>query len=512
MPSLHDLYCGRLLHKRRIVSAEQLWSALRKIHEAHQRGRVLGLVEALKAEGLITDRHARKLSLATKRHQLLVQEKMLARQILRDHLVPRDRLREVIDEQRDSKFQKGLGPMLVERGLVSDAKLAELRAGQAVDYAQTVGESEGEFLGRIATLEPPFSKDEEFKVLDMLGLAPGRTQKTENFFSSEDNGKSGEREPEWPRGESGEFAAPTSLLESTDSTEPEPPPPPDQLASVNSDLRPEDCPIYGYEIIEELGKGAMGVVYKARHIFSDRVTALKVLPLRLARDSQYLERFKREAIACMRLQHENIVRAYDFGGSEDYYYLALEFIDGTTLDHLLEHGPIVEQDALKIIRGVASGLDFAWQQRVLHRDIKPENIMITRDGDAKLCDFGIVKLVDMNNEASVTMAGTTVGTPYYISPEQARGEDDLDIRSDLYSLGVTLFHTLTGDVPFTGNSQGAILVRHILEEVPSPKTMKPDLSDEVCAIVGRLCQKSRDDRYQSPSELIAAIDHLPQRA
>jgi len=283
------------------------------------------------------------------------------------------------------------------------------------------------------------------------------------------------------------------------------------LASVSGEpkqLAPEDCPIYGYEILAELGKGAMGVVYKARHVFTDRLTALKILPLKLARDSHYLERFKREAIAAMRLQHENVVRAYDFGGSEEYYYLALEFVEGETLEKRLQRETRLPEDvALNFVRQIACALDEASRQGIVHRDVKPENILITKDGVAKLCDFGIVKLLD-RDEGAVTVAGTTVGTPFYIAPEQARGEEELDTRTDLYALGITLFHLITGRVPFTGKSQGAILVRHILEEVPDPRQLCSEVSEGCARILWRLTRKRREDRYASAAELVIEIDRI----
>ena len=250
----------------------------------------------------------------------------------------------------------------------------------------------------------------------------------------------------------------------------------------------------------------MGVVYKARHVFTGRITALKILPLKLAEKSQYLERFKREAIALMRIEHPNVVRGYDFGGSDDYYYLALEYVAGKTLDEVLQREPwLTEKRALLIVRQVALGLAAAARYGIVHRDIKPENIMVTAEGVAKICDFGIVKLEDLDDK-EVTLAGTTVGTPFYISPEQARGDENLDIKSDLYSLGITLYQLTTGEVPFTGKSQGIILVRHILEDVPDPRTLNPALTPKLAAIVSRLTQKKPQDRYPTVEALIHDID------
>jgi eukaryotic-like serine/threonine-protein kinase len=167
-----------------------------------------------------------------------------------------------------------------------------------------------------------------------------------------------------------------------------------------------------------------------------------------------------------------------------------------------------ERRALDLVRQIARGLQATHVAGLVHRDVKPENVIVTPESVAKLVDFGIVKLLDHEEEGAVTVAGTTVGTPFYISPEQARGEDDLDIRSDLYSLGITLFQLTTGKVPFTGKSQGAILVRHILEEVPDPRTVRDDLSEDLSKIVRKLTRKRREDRYPVPQDVVDAISQV----
>ena len=507
MPSLHDIYCGRLLVKRNIVVLQTIWESFQRLHKHFERGRVVGLIEDLKNAGVINEGHVQKLKKASVRHQLLIQEKLFAKLVLKHKHLSQESLRTLVAEQKRNSFAKGLGVMLVERSIINSEQLQELQAEQAIQYAEKVSESEERFQLVLAELSPPFSPEQEVKVLDALGLTADRKPKTEGLWTKKE--AKAAQSPDWVSTSEEAKADPErALYESSDNA----------FSNVSgrfpafvedNSLRPEDCPIYGYEILKVLGKGAMGVVYKARHIFTDRITALKVLPLRLAVDSQYLERFKREAMACMRLQHDNIVRAYDFGGSEDYYYLALEYIDGQTLEDLINKQKVIpEKQAVKLIRDVALGLDFAWKEGILHRDIKPENIMITHEGQAKLCDFGIVKLVDMDDQLGVTLAGTTVGTPFYISPEQAKGEDDLDIRSDIYSLGITLFHLLTGTVPFTGKSQGAILVRHILENVPDPRSFKADLSPTVAELVGYMTRKKRGERFQTPMQLVETIDKL----
>lgn len=500
MPSIHDLYCGRLLLKHKIVSTEQIWQALRFIHDDYRDGRVINLSAVLRKRGLLNEQNYRKFAKANDRHQILVREKLFARLVLELALATRDELRTIVQLQKQEGFRRGLGPMLVAEGLLDSGQLQELQAQLSVAYATTISKGEAAFMREIGELKAPFNADEERKILDLLNLSPGRKPKTEGLWSRQDAA----RASSGLRRSTGERIR-ADLLESTDGLTS--PFASGRLAAPVSDStrNPEDCLIYGYELIEQLGKGAMGVVYKARHIFSDRISALKVLPLQLAAESAYLERFKREAIASMRLQHENIVGAIDFGGSDEYYYLALEYVDGHTLEEELEqHGRVQHDAALCIALDICRGLDFAWKQNILHRDIKPENILLAHNGIAKLCDFGIVKLLD-RDESTLTQAGTTVGTPYYISPEQARGEDDLDIRSDIYSLGITLFHAVTGQVPFTGKSQGAILVRHILEDVPDPRSVHP-ISDELAELINRMTRKKPEQRFQNPGEIIAAIE------
>ena len=204
--------------------------------------------------------------------------------------------------------------------------------------------------------------------------------------------------------------------------------------------------IEGYEIIEKLGSGAMGVVYKARQVNMDRLVALKVLPPKLAKNEQYRDRFLREARAAAKLNHENVVRAYDIGQSHGLYYFAMEFIDGRSVQDIMkDNGPFDEQTALDIVKQIAQGLAQAQKLNIVHRDIKPDNIMITSTKTAKLCDLGLAKQIDVDPQ--LTAHGAAVGTPWYISPEQAKGIRKIDTRADLYSLGATLFHMVCGGPP-----------------------------------------------------------------
>ena len=274
------------------------------------------------------------------------------------------------------------------------------------------------------------------------------------------------------------------------------PPPPRQ---------PKEGQVVGrkYRLDAKIGEGGMGAVYAAEHVHTGRRVAVKLLhPDRTqATDAA---RFMREARAASAVGHAAIVEVLDAGYHAGAPYVVYELLEGETLEEALKRDAITFATLRDLTDQVLGALHAAHASGIVHRDVKPENVMLTRDGIAKLCDFGIVKL-DQMQEGTLTMTGTTVGTPHYISPEQARGEDALDVRSDLYSLGITLYHLATGHVPFTGRSQGAILVRHILEPVPDPRSHNPSLSREFSEIVRGLTHKKPEDRFVNGQAAADAI-------
>jgi len=268
--------------------------------------------------------------------------------------------------------------------------------------------------------------------------------------------------------------------------------------------------IEGYEILGKLGKGGMGAVYKARHQKLNKIVALKVLPPELASDQEYLDRFQREARAAAKLNHVNIVQALDVGESYGYHYFVMEYADGKTVKDLIEDkGTVDEADAIDIVEQIASALAHAAKNDLVHRDIKPSNIIVTPEGVAKLLDLGLAKSI--SEDQAITQTGVIMGTPFYLSPEQARSED-LDPRSDIYSLGVTLFHMLTGQVPFNGNSAATILYKHIFQEPPKAKSLNPRVSAPVSEFVVRLMAKSKDDRPATCEAMIEEIEVLREKA
>ncbi len=262
--------------------------------------------------------------------------------------------------------------------------------------------------------------------------------------------------------------------------------------------------IGGFDLLATLGKGGMGTVFKARQVSMDRLVALKVLPPNLAKNQGFVQRFLREARSAAKLNHPNIVQGYDVGDADGVYYFAMEFVDGPTLKDLIRRERrLDEKKALNLIGGVARALEHAHGHGIVHRDIKPENIMITREGVVKLADLGLAR----SSEAvdTVTLDGAALGTPHYMAPEQARGDPDIDIRADIYALGATLFHLVTGEFPFTGPTAAAIMAKHLTAPLPDPREKNPALSRPVCDLIRRMTAKEREDRPETPTDLLAEI-------
>jgi serine/threonine-protein kinase len=263
-----------------------------------------------------------------------------------------------------------------------------------------------------------------------------------------------------------------------------------------------------YELISKIGEGGMGTVYKAKDASNQRTVALKVLPPDMAQDKVFMGRFQREALAVTRLEHPNIVRGLDVGNADGAQYIAMEFVDGLDCDRILtRRGRIPEKEAVRIASQVARALEYAGAKRLVHRDIKPANILVMQDGTAKLTDLGLAKSTSAT-AAKLTQTGITMGTPHYISPEQAMGASDLDIRSDVYSLGATLYHLVTGRVPFEGSSPAVIVAKHLTEELPNPQDIVPELTDGLVLVLVKMMAKDRDDRYARPEELAKDLESL----
>lgn len=259
-----------------------------------------------------------------------------------------------------------------------------------------------------------------------------------------------------------------------------------------------------YEVMSELGQGAMGVVYKARDPLIDRIVAIKTINLGLAQEEkdEYEGRFYQEARAAGRLNHPNIVTIYDVGKSGDIAYIAMEFLQGCELRDLMrEHEKLPVDQVLDMVAQVASGLAYAHEHEIVHRDIKPSNIMVIRDGHVKITDFGIAR---MASSAVRTQTGMVLGSPKYMSPEQVMGRV-IDQRSDIFSLGVMLYEMLTGEAPFMGENVNAIMFKTLNYVPAAPSTLNSQVPEMLNFIVAKALAKGLDDRYQNAKDFAADL-------
>ncbi len=259
-----------------------------------------------------------------------------------------------------------------------------------------------------------------------------------------------------------------------------------------------------YEILEEIGRGGMGIVYKARCHLLNRLVAIKVLRPEFSHDEEFIKRFKYESQSAASLSHPNIVSIYDVGNDGDIYYIVMEYVNGKTLKQIIREsgGPMPMDKALSITCQVLRALDNAHRHNIIHRDIKPHNILITEDGIAKVTDFGIAKVT---TDYTLTYNKNIIGTAQYFSPEQAKGSI-VDEKSDIYSLGIVMYEMLTGKVPFEGDSPISVALKHIEENLKPPSQLNPNIPKGIDEIVMKATEKDTSRRYSSADEMLSDIN------
>jgi len=264
----------------------------------------------------------------------------------------------------------------------------------------------------------------------------------------------------------------------------------------------------GYHVLGKLGKGAMATVYKARQLSLDRIVAVKVLPKKMSDNAEFVDRFYKEGRAAARLSHNNIVQAIDVGSNADgLHYFVMEYIEGDTLYDIMQPPPVgqgrhfTEAEALDITIQIADALAHAHQRGLIHRDVKPKNILLTPQGVAKLTDLGLARATD-DLQAAESEAGKAYGTPYYISPEQIRGDVNIDFRADIYSLGATMYHLVTGRPPFEGETPSAVMHKHLRQALVPPDHVNTALSSGIGEIIEVAMAKDRDERYARTEDML----------
>lgn len=267
---------------------------------------------------------------------------------------------------------------------------------------------------------------------------------------------------------------------------------------------------YGdFEIIRPLGIGSSAEVHLATHKITGQTAAIKIMFGDKIEHQEDLQRFLREARNAADLEHPGIVKIFATGKQGNSYYLALEYVEGDTLEKLLATGGVLkEEEALTIVLDVAEAMNYAWtQKKLIHRDIKPANIILSFSGKAKLMDLGISKCM-LPDVSCLTAQDVIIGTPFYMSPEQCTSSREIDFRADIYSLGATFYHLVTEEVPFTGANPMEVIRKHMITPLPNPKMLNPDLSDECVALIFRMMAKSASGRQESWQQLVEEVRAL----
>ncbi len=263
--------------------------------------------------------------------------------------------------------------------------------------------------------------------------------------------------------------------------------------------------IPGYQLLSLLGKGGMGSVYKARQISLDRIVAIKVLPRKYAKNPEFIQRLHDEGKAAAKVNHPNIIGALDVGQAGQFHYFVMEYVEGQSVyDELMENIRYDEEDAIEIILAIARGLEHAHAAGLIHRDVKPQNMMITSGGVAKLADMGLARAP---GQAEDEMAqGKAMGSPFYMSPEQILSKPDIDFRTDIYSLGASLYYMVTGKPPYHAETAQEVMKAHLRQQLVLPEKVNPRVSEGLSQIMQVCLAKVKEDRYSSTSDLVADLE------
>ncbi|MDF1665921.1 MAG: serine/threonine-protein kinase [Planctomycetota bacterium] len=471
-----DLICGALALAYAYIDIETLHLGLQELCKPSNKAP--GLVPAFRGIGKMSPERGAKLERSTTLMLMLRDAAIYGTIALNNKLIGEDMLNACMEENRRKGFKKDIGTLLQEKGVLTPT-LHKAIAARCEDVLKDIS-------GPQAAIKETIQLDDSDKELTRkkIEMLFGETASKLSFLTRE-------RIEDYLKDDSDrEKGVPVRGPKKPKEQTP---------AEVISG----DEPIKGYEIVKKLGQGAMGAVYRAVRASNGETVALKVLKPDLSNDQEFVQRFLREAKAVARLNHPNVIRAIDVGKSGKYYYFAMEFIDGQAIGDVVKRTKnLPERAALKVVKQIALALDHAWKHKIIHRDVKPDNIMVMKNGTAKLTDLGLARTA---RESTLTLTGVVMGSPAYISPEQATGEKNLDTRSDIYSLGATLFHLLTGCVPYDGDSPLQVMLRHMNDPLPDVRKKVPTVSEGTRQLIFKMMAKRPESRFQNAKQLYDAI-------
>jgi serine/threonine protein kinase len=469
-----DLICSAMALAYAYVNISDLFDCFGELTK--DKNKALGLVPGLRAAGKLSPERGEKLEKATTLMVMMRDAAIYGTIALNNKLIGEDMLNACMEENRRKGFKKDIGALLQEKGVLTNVlhkAILERCQGVLSDIS-----APQKALLDVINLKDKDSDLSKKKIEMLIGEVASKLSflprdRLEDYLTDDDNRKKG---------------IPVGGAKKKEAT----------IEEISGDE-----PIKGYEIVKKLGQGAMGAVYRAVRKASNETVALKVLKPNLSNDHEFVQRFLREAKAVARLNHPNIIRAIDVGKSGKFYYFAMEFIDGQAIGDVVKRTKsLPEMAALKVVKQIALALDHAWKHKIIHRDVKPDNIMVMKTGQAKLTDLGLARTA---RESTLTMTGVVMGSPAYISPEQATGEKNLDTRSDIYSLGATLYHLLTGEVPYDGESPLQVMLRHMNDPLPDVRKRIPTISEGTRQLIFRMMAKRPESRFQNAKQLYDAI-------
>lgn len=450
-------------------------------YEKLTSGSLVSLAASLRSLGKVTPKRAEKLERATNLMIMLRDAAIYGTIALNNKLIGEDMLNACMEENRRKGFKSNLGSLLQEKGVLTP-KLHEAIVERCKLVLSDIAKPHRALAADIDLANDP--RELSVKKLEIL---IGEVASKLSFLTKDRLEDYLRVEERVRKGLPADEAQPQSKAASPEA----------------SGVIEGDDPIANYEVMKKLGAGAMGAVYKARKKDDNQIVALKVLKPDLSNDQEFVQRFLREAKAVARLNHQNIIRAIDVGRSGKFYYFAMEFVDGEAVAEIVKRNKTLpERACLKIVKQIALALDHAWKNKIIHRDVKPDNLMVTKAGVAKLTDLGLARTA---RESTLTLTGVVMGSPAYISPEQATGEKNLDTRSDIYSLGATLYHMLTGEVPYDGESPLQVMLRHMNDPLPDVRRKVPTISEGTRQLIFKMMAKRPESRFQNARQLYDAI-------